>query len=185
MDLDLENKTFLYPTDTTFGLGCDAKNVDAIRKIQQLKNRSDAKSFVILVDSVRMLQSIVDVPVLAWDLMDLSEKPITIVYDNPRGMPKELVAADNTIAIRLTNDLFCKKLISKLNSPIVSTSANLSGEPSPTDFESISAKIKEGVDYIFSVCVNFKPQYQASSIIKLSEDSQVKVIREYFIAIIK
>lgn len=178
MDLDLGNKTFLYPTDTTFGLGCDAKNVDAIRKIQQLKNRSDAKSFVILVDSVRMLQSIVDVPVLAWDLMDLSEKPITIVYDNPRGMPKELVAADNTIAIRLTNDLFCKKLISKLNSPIVSTSANLSGEPSPTDFESISAKIKEGVDYIFPECENFKPLYQASSIIKLSEDGQVKVIRE-------
>lgn len=178
MDLDLENKTFLYPTDTTFGLGCDAKNVDAIRKIQQLKNRSDAKSFVILVDSVRMLQSIVDVPVLAWDLMDLSEKPITIVYDNPRGMPKELMAADNTIAIRLTNDLFCKKLISKLNSPIVSTSANLSGEPSPTDFESISAKIKEGVDYIFPECENFKPLYQASSIIKLSEDGQVKVIRE-------
>lgn len=178
MDLDLKNKTFLYPTDTTFGLGCDAKNVDAIRKIQQLKNRSDAKSFVILVDSVRMLQSIVDVPVLAWDLMDLSEKPITIVYDNPRGMPKELMAADNTIAIRLTNDLFCKKLISKLNSPIVSTSANLSGEPSPTDFESISAKIKEGVDYIFPECENFKPLYQASSIIKLSEDGQVKVIRE-------
>lgn len=171
-------EVFLYPTDTTFGLGCDAKNVDAIRKIQQLKNRSDAKSFVILVDSVRMLQSIVDVPVLAWDLMDLSEKPITIVYDNPRGMPKELVAADNTIAIRLTNDLFCKKLISKLNSPIVSTSANLSGEPSPTDFESISAKIKEGVDYIFPECENFKPIYQASSIIKLSEDGQVKVIRE-------
>ena len=171
-------EVFLYPTDTTFGLGCDAKNVDAIRKIQQLKNRSDAKSFVILVDSVRMLQSIVDVPVLAWDLMDLSEKPITIVYDNPRGMPKELVAADNTIAIRLTNDLFCKKLISKLNSPIVSTSANLSGEPSPTDFESISTKIKQGVDYIFPECENFKPLYEASSIIKLSEDGQVKVIRE-------
>src|SRR5690625_1006452 len=78
-------EVFLYPTDTTFGLGCDAKNVDAIRRIQKLKNRSDSKSFVILVDSVRMLQSIVDVPVLAWDLMDLSEKPITIVYDNPRS----------------------------------------------------------------------------------------------------
>lgn len=178
MDLDLENKTFLYPTDTTFGLGCDVKNVDGLKKIQTLKNRSDSKSFVILVDSVRMLQSIVDVPVLAWDLMDLSEKPITIVYDNPKGLPKELVAADNTIAIRLTKDLFCKKLISKLNSPIVSTSANLSGEPSPTDFESISAKIKEGVDYIFPECENFKPIYQASSIIKLSEDGQVKVIRE-------
>lgn len=178
MDLDLENKTFLYPTDTTFGLGCDAKNVDAIRKIQQLKNRSDAKSFVILVDSVRMLQSIVDVPVLAWDLMDLSEKPITIVYDNPRGMPSELIAPDNTIAIRLTEDMFCKKLISKLNSPIVSTSANLSGEPTPMDFQSISDTIKDGVDYIFPECENFKPLYQASSIIKLSEDGQVKVIRE-------
>lgn len=171
-------EVFLYPTDTTFGIGCDVKNVDGLKKIQTLKNRSDSKSFVILVDSVRMLQSIVDVPVLAWDLMDLSEKPITIVYDNPRGMPSELIAPDNTIAIRLTEDMFCKKLISKLNSPIVSTSANLSGEPTPMDFQSISDTIKDGVDYIFPECESFEPLYQASSIIRLSEDGQVKVIRE-------
>lgn len=178
MNLDLKNITFLYPTDTTFGIGCDVRNVEAINRIQKIKNRSDSKSFVILVDSVRMLQSIVEVPVLAWDIMDLSDKPITIVYDNPKGMPKELIASDHTIAIRLTEDVFCKKLISRLNSPIVSTSANLSGEPSPMDFQSIPDKIKQEVDYIFPECVNFIPKYQSSSIIKLSKDGKVKVIRE-------
>lgn len=174
----LKDKTFLYPTDTTFGLGCDATNVEAIKKIHKIKNRSDAQTFVILVESVGRLQSIVDVPDLAWDIIDLSEKPVTLVYDNPKGLPKELVAADNTIAIRLINDLFCKKLISRINAPIVSTSANLSGEPSPKDFQSISQKIKEEVDFIFPECEDFIPHFKASSIIKLSADGRVKVIRE-------
>lgn len=170
--------TLLYPTDTTFGIGCDATNMDAVHKIYEIKNRPDSKSLIILVDSEARLQNIVDVPALAWDIMDMSEKPVTIIYDNPRNLPKELIAEDNTIAIRLTKDLLCKKIIGKINAPLVSTSANLSGEPNPQNFEMISQKIKDEVDFILDECRNFTPRFTASSIIKLSEDGRVKVIRE-------
>lgn len=174
----LKTQTFLYPTDTTFGLGCDAGNVELIQKIYQIKNRSDSKSMIILVDSPARLQNIVDVPELAWDIMDLSEKPVTLIYDNPKNLPQELIAADNTIGIRLTNNRFCKKLIGWLNAPIVSTSANLSREPTPQSFSEISPKIIAEVDYIFPECETFVPTYSGSSIIKLSADGKVKVIRE-------
>lgn len=170
--------TILYPTDTTYGIGCDANNAEGIKKIFEIKNRPDSKSLIILVDTPARLQQIVDVPELAWDIMDFSEKPITIIYDNPRNLPKELIAADNTIAIRLTQDLFCKKLISKLNAPLVSTSANISGEPTPNSFEEISEKIMNEVNFIFPECETFKPKFTGSSIIKLSMDGQVRVIRE-------
>lgn len=168
----------LYPTDTTFGLGCDANNVEAVRKIFKIKNRPDSKSLIILVESVARLQRIVDVPDLAWDIMDFSDKPVTIIYDKPKNLPKELIAEDNTIAIRLTKDDFCKRLISKINTPLVSTSANISGENSPNTFAEISNKIKEEVDYVFPECETFIPKFTASSIIKLSADGKVKVIRE-------
>ena len=103
-----EGGIILYPTDTILGLGCDAKNEAAIEKIYQIKNRPSSKSLIILVDSPRMLQDIVEVPELAWDLIEFNEKPITIIYDNPKGLSKSLIADDNTIAIRLTDDLFCK-----------------------------------------------------------------------------
>lgn len=176
--MDLSDKTFLYPTDTTFGIGCAATNVEAVRKIFKIKNRPDSKSLIILVENEARLQKIVDVPDLAWDIMDLSEKPVTIVHENPRNLPRELIAEDNTIAIRLTKDLFCKKLISKINSPLVSTSANVSGEPSPNSFAEISPKIKDEVDYIFPECETFVPKFTGSSIIKLSADGRVEVIRE-------
>ena len=175
---EIKNQTFLYPTDTTFGLGCDAMNPELIQKIYRIKNRPDSKSLIILVESEARLQSLVDVSSMAWDLIDLSEKPLTIIYDNPRNLPKELIASDNTIAIRLTKDPFCKKLIGKLNSPIVSTSVNLSGEPTPVSFDQISQKIKDEVDYIFPETEKFIPKFTASSIIKLSTDGKVKIIRE-------
>ncbi|WP_313373870.1 L-threonylcarbamoyladenylate synthase [Chishuiella sp.] len=170
--------TILYPTDTILGLGCDAKNVDAIEKIYKIKDRPSSKSLIILVDSPKMLQDIVEVPELAWDLIDLNEKPLTIIYDNPKGLPASLVAEDNTIAIRLTDDLFCKKIIGKLNGPIVSTSANLSGEPSPKVFSEVSKEILERVDYVAQEAKTFVPQSTASTIIKLGLDNEVKVIRE-------
>ncbi len=168
----------LYPTDTTFGLGCDANNSDAIKKIYHIKNRSDSKALIILVENERRLQQLVKVPEAAWDLIDFSEKPITIIYDNPKNLPNELIASDNTIAIRLTKDDFCKKLISKLNAPLVSTSANISGEVSPKKFSDISQKIKNEVDYIVPKCEPFIPKYEASTIIKLSENGLVKIIRK-------
>lgn len=172
-----EGEVFLYPTDTTFGIGCDVTNEQAVQKIFRIKNRQDSKSFIILVESEARLQKLVDVPDLAWDLIDLSEKPISIVYDNPKNLPKELIAEDNSIAIRLTKDLLCKQLISNLNNPIVSTSANLSGEPSPKNYLEISPNIKNEVDFIFPECENFIPKYASSSVIKLSADGRVKVLR--------
>ena len=116
----------LYPTDTIWGIGCDATNVEAINKIFEIKKREKTKSMIILVESERRLQDLVDVPEMAWQIIDLSEKPVTIVYENPKNLPKEILAEDGSIGIRLVKDDFCKKLISKLNKPLVSTSANFS-----------------------------------------------------------
>lgn len=173
-----ENSVFIYPTDTTFGLGCSANNVEGIKRIFEIKKRAESKSLIILVDTPARLQSIVEVSDLAWDLMDFSQKPITIVYDNPRNVPQELIAEDNTIGIRLTDDLLCKKIIGKLKAPIVSTSVNISGQVSPTKFSEIDPQILAQVDYVFPECKNFTPKYTASSVIKLSNDGVVKVLRE-------
>lgn len=120
--------TILYPTDTIWGIGCDATNIEAVNKIFDIKKREKNKSMIILVESEKRLQDLVDVPEMAWEIIDLSEKPVTIVYENPRGLPKELLAEDGSIGIRLVKNDFCKKLITKLNKPLVSTSANFSGE---------------------------------------------------------
>ena len=173
-----QGETMLYPTDTILGLGCDAKNEVAIEKIYQIKNRPSSKSLIILVDSPKMLQDIVEVPELAWDLMDLNETPLTIIYDAPKGLPKSLVADDNTIAIRLTDDLFCKKIIGKLGGPLVSTSANLSGEISPKIFSEMNPAVIERVDFVVDEAKTFRPQFTASTIIKLGLDNEVKVIRD-------
>ena len=130
--------TILYPTDTIWGIGCDATNIDAIEKIFEIKKREKTKSMIILVESEKRLQDLVDVPEMAWEIMDLSEKPVTIIYDHPRNLPKELLAEDGSIGIRLVKNDFLKKLISKLNKPLVSTSANFSGEKSPMKFSDIS-----------------------------------------------
>jgi L-threonylcarbamoyladenylate synthase len=168
----------LYPTDTIWGIGCDATNEEAIEKIFALKQRPKSKNLILLVDSERRLQDIVDVPPLAWDLIDLSEKPLTLIYDAPKNLPKNLISEENTIGIRLTQDKFCKNLISKLNKPLVSTSANISGEPSPENFSSISTKILEGVDYIINLRHEKNKNYAASSIIQLFPDGRITIIRE-------
>jgi L-threonylcarbamoyladenylate synthase len=170
--------TILYPTDTIWGIGCDATNEEAIINVFKLKKRDKSKNLIILVESERRLQEYVNVPSLAWDLIDLSKKPLTIIYDNPRNLPEILISDKNTIGIRLTHDPFCKELISKLNKPLVSTSANISGEPSPDKFSSISPKILEGVDYIINLRQEENMQFASSSIIQLSEDGRIKVIRE-------
>ena len=133
----------LYPTDTIWGIGCDATDDKAVMRIFELKNRDQNKPLIILVESEKRLQDLVEVPAIAWDIMDLSEKPITIVYDAPKGISKNLLAEDDSIGIRLVKDEFCKRLISKLNKPIVSTSANFSGEKSPKSFADISPKTKK------------------------------------------
>ena len=167
----------LYPTDTIWGIGCDATDDEAVMRIFELKNRDQNKPLIILVESEKRLQDLVEVPAVAWDIMDLSEKPITIVYDAPKGISKNLLAEDGSIGIRLVKDEFCKRLISKLNKPIVSTSANFSGEKSPKSFADISQKLINEVDAV-AEDQNRVSKWEASSIIRVWSDGRIKVIRE-------
>ena len=168
----------LYPTDTIWGIGCDATNVEAINKIFEIKKREKTKSMIILVESERRLQDLVDVPEMAWQIIDLSEKPVTIVYENPRNLPKEILAEDGSIGIRLVKDDFCKKLISELNKPLVSTSANFSGDKSPLKFSDISQELIDAVDYAVEENRENVSKYSGSSVIKVWSDGRIKVIRE-------
>ena len=170
--------TILYPTDTIWGIGCDATNIDAINKIFEIKKREKTKSMILLVDSERMLQHYVDVPEMAWEIIDLSEKPVTIVYENPRDLPKEILAEDDSIGIRLVKDDFCKKLIGKLGKPLVSTSANFSGEKSPLKFSDISQELIDAVDFVVEDNREKVSKYSGSSVIKVWNDGRIKVLRE-------
>ncbi len=172
-----EGGIILYPTDTIWGIGCDATNEEAINKVYKLKNRIETKSMLVLVENDRMLQNIVEVSSLAWDLIDLSEKPTTIIYDDPKNVASNLIASDNTLGVRLVEPIFLKQLIGKLKNPIVSTSANISGDASPRNFNDISEKIKNGVDYILDINVDSNSS-KSSSIIKLTKDSKVTIIRK-------
>lgn len=168
----------LYPTDTIWGIGCDATNEQAVQKVYELKQREDSKALICIVANDGMLERYISkVPDLAYDIMDLSTKPTTIIYDEPKGVAKNLVAQDNTMAVRVASDKFCQYLINKFKKPLVSTSANISGEPTPQNFGQISQPILKGVDYV----VNLQRDNQngsPSAIIKLSTDGIVKVIRK-------
>ena len=170
--------TILYPTDTIWGIGCDATNLDAVNKIFEIKKREKNKSMIILVESEKRLQDLVDVPEMAWEIIDLSEKPVTLIYDNPRNLPKEILAEDGSIGIRLVKDDFCKKMISKLSKPLISTSANFSGEKSPMKFSDISQEMVDLVDYAVEENREKVSQYSGSSIIRIWSDGRIKVIRE-------
>jgi len=168
----------LYPTDTIWGIGCDATNIKAVSNIYKLKQRADSKALICLVANDAMLERHVEkVPEVAYDILDLSTKPTTIVYDKPKGIAENLIAEDDTIAIRVATDKFCQYLLNKFKKPIVSTSANISGQPTPKQFSEIDETVLNGVDYIVDlhrgkICLN------PSAIIKLSADGIVKVIRQ-------
>lgn len=169
----------LYPTDTIWGLGCDATNLSAVKRIYEIKKRSDTKSMLTLIDSTAKLQAYVDeIPDMAWDLIELSEKPLTIIYPNAKNLASNLIAEDKSIGIRVTKELFSKTLCERFRKPIVSTSANISGEVSPQNFGEISDEIKSAVDYI----VNFRQEETSSpkpsSIIKLGKGNLIQIIRE-------
>ncbi len=173
-----EGGTLLYPTDTVWGLGCDARNEEAVQKIYDLKQREESKALICLVSDVVMLERIFrEIPDAAYDLIDHSDKPTTIIYDNPNGVAKNLIAPDNTLAVRVVKDEFCQQLIRKLNRPIVSTSANISGAPTPKSFKEISNEILSGVDYVVNLHRE-KICEQPSTIIKLSGSGLFKIIRK-------
>ena len=170
-----DNKTILYPTDTVWGIGCDATNERAVAKIYQLKNRTESKSLIVLVSSLNMLKNYVKVSSQVINFIKSTTKPTTIIYENPKGFAKNTIASDNTIAIRIVRDEFCRKLIKSFGKPIVSTSANISGEPTPKSFSEISQSILDGVDYIVNLQLD-KINSKSSTIIKIT-DGEIEILR--------
>lgn len=169
----------LYPTDTIWGIGCDATNEEAVRRVYEIKKRADSKAMLVLVDSPVKVDFYVDeVPPVAWDLIELSDKPITIIYSGARNLAANLLAEDGSVGIRVTNEEFSKRLCQQFRKAIVSTSANISGEPSPAVFSEISEEIKSQVDYIVGFRQDDTRRAKSSSIIKLGKGGLVKVIRE-------
>lgn len=169
----------LYPTDTIWGIGCDATNEKAVDKVYKLKERIDSKALITLLDSPAKLNYYIEeMPDVAWDLIELSEKPLTIIYDNARNVAANLIADDGSLAIRITKERFSNELCKRFRKALVSTSANISGELSPANFSEISDEIKNGVDYIVQYRQDDTTKAKASSIIKLGKTGEVKIIRE-------
>lgn len=168
----------LYPTDTIWGLGCDATNAEAVQRIYELKKRADNKSMLVLLDDAGKIASYADVPAIALDLIEVADKPTTIIYPGAKRLAPNLIAEDGTIGIRITTEEFTKSLLSRFNRPLVSTSANVSGQPSPRFFDEISETIKDGVDYIVNYRRNEHKAAAPSSIIKLGMGGEIQIIRK-------
>jgi len=169
----------LYPTDTIWGIGCDACNEAAVKRIYDIKNRIDSKSMLVLMENTALIDRYVsDVPEIAFDLMELAVKPLTIIFDGAHGLASNLVAEDGSIGIRITSEAFCSELIRRFKRPIVSTSANISGSPSPACFGEIDQQIIDSVDYVVKYRQDDTQKAVPSSIIKLGSGGEVKIIRE-------
>ena len=173
-----EGGVILYPTDTIWGIGCDATNEEAVRRVYQIKQRADSKAMLVLVDSaVKVDFYVQDVPEVAWDLIEVADKPLTIIYSGARNLAPNLLAADGSVGIRVTNEEFSKRLCQQFRKAIVSTSANVSGQPSPGCFAEISEELKSAVDYIVKARRDEPAGSKPSGIIKLGEGGLVQVIR--------
>lgn len=168
----------LYPTDTVWGLGCDATNEAAVKKIYELKKRNESKSLIILVNNDAMLQKhVAEVSDLAWDLIDLATSPTTIIFPNAKNLAKNVIATDGSIAIRMIKEGFCNQLMLKFRKPLVSTSANISDTPTPLKFNDISKEIKSNVTYIVDASLD-NGTHQPSALIKLGANGEVEVLRK-------
>ncbi len=168
----------LYPTDTVWGLGCDATNPEAVEKIYKIKSRSESRSLLILVNGVQMLERYVkDIPEIALELATVSDDPLTIIYPFGRSLAKGVSSEDGSVGIRICKDEFCQELISRFMKPIVSTSANLSGKPSPGYFGEIENIIIDQVDYVVKYRQADRQKYSSSPVIKISPDGTIKIIR--------
>lgn len=168
----------LYPTDTIWGLGCDACNEEAVKRIYAIKKRIDSKSMLVLMENAALLERYVaEVPEIAYDLIELSEKPLTIIYDGAKNLAKNLIAEDGSIGIRLTTEAFSSDLIRRFKRPVVSTSANISGKPSPACFDEIEQEIIDAVDYVVKYRQDDTSKAVPSSIMKLGRGGEIKIIR--------
>ena len=169
----------LYPTDTVWGIGCDATNAEAVKRVYEIKQRDDSKALICLVDSDARLQRYVrNVPDVAWQLIDCVEKPTTLILDGAVNLAPNLIAEDGSIGIRITKEAFSHELCFRFQKAIVSTSANISGEPAAQNYRDIDPRILEQVDYVCWTRRQEHQPHQPSSIIKLSADGQVVIIRK-------
>lgn len=174
-----EGGIILYPTDTIWGIGCDATNAEAVEKILKLKGRSENKSLIILLDTDAKLQSYVsEVPEIAYDLIEYSENPLTIIYSGAKNLATNAIAQDGSIGIRIVKHKFCEQLLQRFRKPIISTSANLSGKPSAKTFDEIEEVIKQGVDYIVNWEQEDYEEKKASTIMKLEPGGLFSFIRK-------
>lgn len=173
-----QGKVILYPTDTIWGIGCDATNPKAVEKIFEIKERSKGKSLIVLVDSIEMLKDYVkNFPPIAPDIIRAAKNPLSVIYSESKGLAKN-VSADSSICIRVVDNDFCKALIHKLGRPITSTSANLAGDAAPSIFAEITEQIKSSVDYVVQLYHDVLTKPKASTIIRLYEDNSFDIIRQ-------
>ncbi|MBR1387637.1 MAG: threonylcarbamoyl-AMP synthase [Alloprevotella sp.] len=178
VDVMWQGGVILYPTDTIWGIGCDATNEKAVKRIYEIKQRIDSKALICLTDSdAKLAYYVRDIPNIAWDLIDLSVKPLTIVFDQARNLAPNLLAEDGSVGIRVTREPFSKELCFRMRKMIVSTSANISGQPAPTCFDDIAPELLEAVDY---VCTSRRNEHNpaASSVIRLRPNGEVSIIRK-------
>ena len=168
----------LYPTDTIWGIGCDATNEDAVKRVYEIKKRIDRKALIVLVDKpVKVEFYVREVPEIAWDLIDVADKPLTIVYPNARNLATNVLADDGSVGIRITQETFSRKLCERFRKAIVSTSANISGQPAPTNFNEICDEIKQAVDYVVTYRQDDPYQPSPSSVIWIGEGGVIKILR--------
>jgi L-threonylcarbamoyladenylate synthase len=181
VDVMRKGGVILYPTDTVWGIGCDATNADAVKRIYKIKQRSDHKAMITLVADLAALErTVASVPEVAYELIDCCDRPLTIVYDNGVGVTPELMGDDKTLAVRLTREKFSASLCRALRKPLVSTSANISGQPTPKCFAQISKEILDAVDY---VCISRRNESadnntRPSMVMRLSDDGLFKILRK-------
>jgi L-threonylcarbamoyladenylate synthase len=168
----------LYPTDTIWGIGCDATNTEAVQKIYRLKQRDEAKSMIILLDTNNKLPSYIsDVPELAYDLIEFAENPLTLVMPGAKNISPALIAADGSVGVRISDHPFCQQLIQRLRKPLVSTSANISGKPSPQYFSQIDQEIIDGVDYVVDIDQHSMEIKNPSTIMRLAPNGSFEFLR--------
>lgn len=169
----------LYPTDTIWGIGCDATNPVAVKRIYEIKKRQDTKSMLVLMENPNLLNSYVaEVPEIAWDLIEVADSPLTIIYPGAKNLASNLLAQDGSIGIRITNEAFTQQLIQRFRKPVVSTSANITGQKSPQNFDEISDEIIQSVDYVVKFRQDDFSKSAPSSIIKLGTGGQIEIIRK-------
>jgi len=169
----------LYPTDTIWGIGCDATNPTAVNRIYEIKQRQDTQSMLVLMENPNLLNSyITEVPEIAWELIDVADTPLTIIYPGAKNLAANLLARDGSIGIRITNEAFTQQLIQRFRKPVVSTSANISGQKTPQNFAEISDEIKKSVDYIVGFRQDDLTRSNPSGIIKVGLGGQIEIIRK-------